>query len=249
MRPPKPIYILVGAIAWTIVSTSRPLPGQSVGDTLQVDIEPGTPLEERKPRGEVFGYFCLADPVGQFQDHVDRGYGAGLAGVVFLREDRLPGLRIEADYVVYGRERRTSYSFLGFVSKVETTYSIVSAGLGPQWSFGSGRFRPYLYGAVGVSRFFTQTEEDVDFLFIDVDDDEPTTVEADHQLALIAGGGLSAETGSVTLDLSASYQRNGLTGYLAEGAESLIRSEANLIYFRLGISFPHRGKSSRPSPP
>ena len=53
----------------------------------------------------------------------------------------------------------------------------------------------------------------------------------------------------MTLDLSASYQRNGLTGYLAEGAESLIRSEANLIYFRLGISFPHRGKSSRPSPP
>ena len=246
MNPKKPFIILMRVIAWTVISSSNPLFGQGVGDTSPVNPERGTPLEGRKEaRGEVFGYLCIADPVGEFQTYADQGYGGGVGGVLFLREDRLLGLRVEITYVEYGREYRSSNSFLDLVSTdVETTYSIESAGLGPQLSFGSGPFRPYLYGAVGISRFVTRTKEDVDFLFIDVDDESSTVREADYQLAPTVGGGVSVDIGPIFLDLSVSHQRNGVTEYLAEGANNLIRSEANLRYYRVGISLPIGGKSS-----
>ena len=203
-----------------------------------VNLERGTAQNgQNNAKGEVFAYLGLADPVGEFQNHVNWGYGGGLGGLLFLGEYRLWGLRAEATYVEYGRESRSSTSFGSLISTdVKTTYSIFSAGLGPQFCLRIGPIRPYLYGTIGFSVFSTRTEEDVDFLFIDIDDDEPTFDANDSQIAFTGGGGLSVEVRSILLDLSVSYQHNGLTKYLAERADHPIYSQANLIYYRVGIS-------------
>ncbi len=244
----KVLLILISVMA-AAISISSPLFGKSVGDTPSVSPERGTVQNgQNNAKGEAFAYLGLADPVGEFQNHVDWGYGAGLGGLLFLGEYRLWGLRAEATYVVYGRESRSSRSLGSLISTdVKTTYSISSAGLGPQFCLGSGLIRPYLYGTIGFSVFRTKTEEDGDFLFIDIDDDEPTFDTNDFQIAFTGGGGLSVKVRSIFLDLSVSYQHNGLTKYLAEGADRPIHSQANLIYYRVGSAAPplERGQLSQ----
>ena len=204
-------------------------------------------------RGEVFGYLDLAIPIGDFSTYVDNlGGGAGFGGVLFLGESRLAGLRAEGNFVIYGAERRT-VPFSNTVSFVdveqETTNGIVSAGLGPQIYMGSGPIRPFIYGTVGFSYFVTSTS--VSGMY----EDEPiasTTNHSDFRLAFTGGGGLSVllrgGRNPLSLDLSASYKHNGLTEYLANGDDNLIRlrggrweadpivSEANLMTIRVGIS-------------
>jgi len=204
-------------------------------------------------RGEVFGYADLAIPIGDFSTYVDNlGGGAGLGGVLFLGESRLAGLRGEGSFIIYGAERRTVplSPTVPFVDvDVETTNGIVSAGLGPQVYLGTGPIRPFIYGTVGFSYFVTSTS--VSGMY----EDEPiasTTNHSDVRLAFTGGGGLSVRIrggrNPLSLDLSASYKHNGMTEYLANGADNLlklrggewkadpIRSEANLMTVRVGIS-------------
>ena len=61
-------------------------------------------------------------------------------------------------------------------------------------------------------------------------------LEDDIKITFTGGGGLSVKTGQLFLDLSASYQHNGQTKYLAKGAETPILSQANLVYYRVGVS-------------
>ncbi len=204
-------------------------------------------------KGEGFGYVDLAIPVGDFKRHVDNlGGGAGGGGVLFLGDGRLAGLRGEASFIVYGTERRaTPFSLtVPFVDvDVETTNSIFTAGLGPQVYLGTGPIRPFVYGTVGFSYFVTSTS--VSGMY----QDEPiasTTNHGDFQLAFTGGGGLSVRIrggrNPLSLDLSASYKHNGLTEYLANGADNLIRlrgghwvadpivSDANLMTVRVGVT-------------
>ena len=203
-------------------------------------------------KGEAFGYLNLAAPIGDFRSHVDLGGGAGFGGVLFLGNNRLAGLRAEGSFIIYGAETaRVPFSTtVRFVDVDErTTNSILSAGLGPQIYLGSGPIRPYLYGTVGFAYFVTSTSVSAMY------EDEPiasTTNFSDFQLALTGGGGLSVEIrggqNPLSLDLSASYQHNGLTEYLANGADNLkqgrggrwsahpIQSDANLMTYRVGVS-------------
>lgn len=202
--------------------------------------------------GEVFGYLDLGVPLGDFRSHVNLGGGAGGGGVLFLGGNRLAGLRAEGSFLIYGIERWTVpfSSTVSFVDlEQETTNSIFSAGLGPQVYLGTGPIRPYFYGTVGFSAFVTSTS--VSGMW----EEEPiasTTNHSDFQLAFTGGGGLSVRIregpNPLSLDLSASYRYNGLTDYLANGTANLetlrrggwvarpIRSEANLMTYRVGIS-------------
>lgn len=203
-------------------------------------------------KGEGFGYLTLAAPTGDFRDHVDLGGGAGFGGVLLLGDNGLAGLRAEGSFIIYGAEtsRVPLSPTIPFVDvDVETTNSILAAGLGPQIYLGSGPIRPYLYGTVGFAYFVTSTS--VRGMY----EDEPiasTTNFDDFQLALTGGGGLSVEIrggqNPLSLDLSASYQHNGLTEYLANGADNLVRgrrgtwtanpiiSDANLMTYRAGVT-------------
>ena len=140
MKPRQPFIILVN-MAWTAISLCCPVFGQSVEDPPPVNPENGTAQKGRnKANGEVVWYLALADPVGEFENHVDRGYGTGLGGLLFLGENRLWVLRAEATFVWYGREsRRSSYLADLYTEDVTTTYSIISAGMGPQFCLRLGR--------------------------------------------------------------------------------------------------------------
>lgn len=204
-------------------------------------------------KGELFGYLDLGVPVGDFRSNLDNlGGGAGVGGVLFLGENRLAGLRAEGSFLIYGAERWTVpfSSTVSFVDlEQQTTNAILTAGLGPQVYMGTGPIRPYIYGTVGFSAFVTSTSVSGQY------EDEAiatTTNHDDFRLAFTGGGGLSVRIrdgqNPLSLDLSASYKHNGVTEYLANGADNLERlrggrwranpivGEANLMTYRVGIS-------------
>ena len=203
-------------------------------------------------KGEAFGYLNLAVPVGDFGNHVDLGGGSGFGAVLFLGENRLAGLRAEGGFLIYGTStdwRPWSTTVPEVQVRVQTNNSIFSGGLGPQVYLGTGPIRPYIYGTVGFTYFATSTSISGEY-----QDDEiaSTTNFDDFQLSLTGGGGLSVEVrggqNPVSLDLSASYQHNGLTEYLTGGDANFrttrggdllvdpIQSDANLMTYRVGVS-------------
>lgn len=203
-------------------------------------------------KGEVFGYLNLAVPVGDFRNHVDLGGGTGFGAVLFLGENRLAGLRAEGGFVIYGTEtvqRPFSKTVPEVQVDVQFNNSIFTAGLGPQVYMGTGPIRPYIYGTVGFAYFSTSTS--IRGQYQDEEIASSTNFD-DFQLSLVGGGGLSVEVrggqNPISVDLSASYQHNGLTEYLAGGNDNLtplrgggvlvdpILSDANLMTYRVGVS-------------
>lgn len=203
-------------------------------------------------KGEFFGYLDLAAPVGDFGDHVALGGGAGGGVVAFLGENRLAGLRLEGSFIIYGSEteRVPFSSTVPFVElDMQTTNSIMAAGLGPQVYLGHGPIRPFIYGTVGFAYFVTSTSVSPAY---EGEAIASTTNFDDFRLSLTGGGGLSVEVrggqNPISLDLTAAYQHNGLTEYLVNGSENLTRrrgggwlvdpiySDANLMTYRIGAS-------------
>lgn len=203
-------------------------------------------------RSEASGALNVAIPVGEFGEHVELGGGVGTAVVLFLDPKRRVGVRTEAGYIVYGSDtekRRFSRTIPLVELDVRTTNQILSAGIGPQIYLGTGNLRPFVYGTVGFAYFATTTTVEPEGSDIEI---ASTTNFDDFQLSLNAGGGIAAVIhggdNPLSLSLSASYQRNGLTEYLTGGNDDLYRgpggrwefrpkeSEANLITCRLGLS-------------
>lgn len=203
-------------------------------------------------RGEAFAYLNLAVPVGDFGQHVALGGGPGFGGVLFLGESRLAGLRAEGGFVIYGTETETrplSETVPEVQVQVQTNNSIFTGGLGPQVYLGTGPIRPYIYGTVGFAYFATSTSISPEY---DSDEIARSTNFDDFQLSLTGGGGLSVEIrggqNPISLDLSASYQHNGLTEYGIDGNANFrwirggrvlydpIHGDANLMTYRVGAS-------------
>ncbi len=113
--------------------------------------------------------------------------------------------------------------------------------------------RPYVFGQLGSGYFYTQTSvegSDEAFEFA------RTTNYHDWVFSRQVGAGLQIPLGrgrsgvGVQLDLGATYNLNGEARYLREGSiEQVgqgqyefhpIRSEANLVVWRIGVSFTAR---------
>ena len=202
------------------------------------------------PGAELFIQGNVALPVGEFHDFVDVGGGAALGAIVHLNRSRTAAFRLDGSFVVYGSESfRTPLSpTVPFVDvDVRTTNYILSLGLGPQIFLGTGPLRPYIFGTAGFAYFGTTTSVSGTH---EIESFASTTNFDDFTLALTGGGGISVQLSHgenpVALDLSASYQRNGLTEYLTEGdlyelpgggwAVDPILSETNMVTYRVGVS-------------
>jgi hypothetical protein len=191
----------------------------------------------------------LARPVGEFQNFVDWGGGIDLYGVVGLSRRSPLGIRFDGSFLLYGHEsfrRPLSYTVPRVTVDVDTDNIIASFGVGPQLTLGHGVVRPYVYGTVGFSYFATVStaKGTADF------DGLSSTNFDDVTEALTAGAGLLLRLTNggnpVSLDLSAQSVYHGEADYLREGSvlESsdgtvsyfAIRSEANLVTFRLGVT-------------
>jgi hypothetical protein len=191
--------------------------------------------------------FVVAQPVGEFADFVESGFGGSLHVVVPVEPTGSLGFRVGLDYIVYGHE--TEYtSYAGFPLEITRSNNILAAGVGAQVTSPAGAIRPYLNGTVGLSYFFTQSS--LSGRYSSGDDFDSRTNYEDVTYAWTGGAGLyiplSAGNTPVSLDLGARYHGNGRARYLREGSieedgsggvtYTPIESETNLVVYQVGIS-------------
>ena len=192
-----------------------------------------------------------ANPVGDFGELVDNGFG-GQAGLrARLGGDSPLLLRLDGGFMIYGHER-VDVCFPAPIgcrvgAELTTTNAVAFMGVGPEIAF-PGRVSPYVFGTVGFSYFSTTSSlED----YGGSQDYFSTNNYSDFVGAARLGGGIRFQVGgpgSVSVDVGAEYHRNGMAEYLRKGdildhPDGSItvfpnRTEANFMSFRLGVSIP-----------
>lgn len=205
----------------------------------------------RRPTGAYLGGSAVyARPQGEFQDFVDHGFG--IDAHFLYRPGRSPlGLRVDASYVNYGRERMTvplSPTIGGRVLvDVKTDNNIAFLGVGPQLGIPDGSLRPYLGGFVGVSYFYTESYVE------GLDDDHQFARTTNFDDATFSYGGrtgvyvpLRGGPSPISLDLGLTYRNSGEADYLREGdihddsrggiEFTPSRSDTDLLTFHAGVS-------------
>lgn len=202
----------------------------------------------RPPRATLGGGAFVAQPVGEFKNYVDNGFGAG--GHLLLRVDPQGFLALRADvgYLIYGHEtKRVSLPDAGRVQfDVTTSNNILTYSIGPQLMVPAGPIRPYVNAFMGGAYFFTESsvggsDNSSDFA--------STRNFGDNVASYGYGGGLflpfAVRNALIGLDVGARFIRNGHTRYLREGGitdipsggfiVSPIESETNLVVYHAGI--------------
>ena len=214
----------------------------------------GTPPARAVLGGGAF----VAQPVGEFKNYVNNGFGAG--GHLLLRVDPRGVLALRADvgYLVYGHEtKRVSLPNAGRVElDVTTSNNILTYSVGPQLAVPAGPIRPYVNAFMGGAYFFTQSSVGGS----DNSSDFASTRNFDDNVPSYGYGGgvfvpFAVRNARVGLDLGARFVRNGRTRYLREGGiqdeptggftVSPIESETNLVVYHVGISAELRGGRGR----
>lgn len=204
------------------------------------------PVGGEAPRGYVGGGVVLAQPTGDFANYVD--FGGGLAGHGVWTPGGGPfGLRLDANFLIYGSETRR-YQLVPLIDvDVTTNNQIVGLQLGPELAFGPRAFRPYVLGQGGFSYFATTSSVEGSGSGSPFAE---TTNFDDFTWAASLGGGvrikLSDRRSLVTLDLGVRYVLNGRAQYLREGSIVItsggdvtitpIESETNLMIYHIGVS-------------
>jgi hypothetical protein len=192
-----------------------------------------------------------ARPVGEFADHVRRGFGLAIGVTVPLWQDSPLSIRWEGGGINYGSETREVCisATVGCRIRLDlrTSNDIIFTGLGPQLSLPYGPVRPYVGGTVGVTYFATSSSLKG---LGDHHSFAQTTNHDDLIVAYGASGGvrvaLPTRRVPVLLNVGGRYHANGRAEYLTKGditdrpdgsiVISPRRSEANLVSWYAGIS-------------
>lgn len=206
------------------------------------------------PRWWVEVDLLAASPRGAFGDRVDDAWGFLLGGRFLPRPEGPLGLRLDLGMMRYGDEHRQVClpAPIGcrVGAEIDTNNEIYVVGAGPELQAWDGRI--YAFTTLGASIFSTSSS------LSGLDDDEAilsTTNQQDVVLALRGGAGvripLRSGPSPIRLELGAEYHRNGTAEYLVEGdivdnPDGSItifpnRTEANVLAFRIGISFGFGG--------
>ena len=201
--------------------------------------------------GEAGGSLVLALPTGEFRHYVSVGGGANLFGAIKLVHDGPLSLRADATILIYGSETRQVLLGGGplqlITVDVTTSNAIFSMNVGPQLAATRGAIRPYAFGGIGFSYFWTSSS-----VSGSDQSNQPfatSTNFGDGTFAVRAGGGLwiqiSHKRVPVWLDLGASYVWSGRASYLRPGSIDInfsppvihpITSETHLWMIHLGIA-------------
>jgi hypothetical protein len=215
--------------------------------------------DRERPIGSTRGAFGIGfnygQPVGDFHDYVEQGFGVD----GFFRWNGDPrgifSLRVEGGFLGYGREtkRVPLSSTIGgrILVDLTTSNNIVWLGLGPQLTIPMPGVRPYLNASAGFSYFFTESTVEGSN---NNEDFASTTNYDDGGFAWGGGGGIlipfRTKDGEFAIDFGVRYHGNGEMSYLREnGIEDIpgggirlhpIRSEANLVTYRLGFAYAFR---------
>ena len=186
-------------------------------------------------------------PVGQFSDFVGQNSVGGLNANLTMNLNRRGSvaLRLDGAYLLYGNETRPlPLAGTGglLAGDMNTQFYIASLRAGPEFVFGTGSVRLYIFGTAGISYFATETSVGACC----------GTTNYDDEVASFAGGGglrvnLWGHRRPVALDLGTTFVRNGNVSYLREGdilsnpdgsyTFQPVRSQADLVLLHLGLSF------------
>jgi hypothetical protein len=211
--------------------------------------------QPRRVRAHAGLGFVVAQPVGEFDEFIDAGFGG--AGHFIFNVDRagIFGVRADAGFIIYGHERYRACLSPTIGCRIEvdvtTTNDIAFASIGPQLTLPAGPVRPYVNGSVGIAYFATRSSvSGVD----DSEEDFGTTNFDDATFAWQAGTGVRVPLGigrvPLSIDIGARYNTNGRVDYLREGdivdnPDGSItlrpqRSDANLVTYVIGASIAVR---------
>jgi hypothetical protein len=209
-------------------------------------------------RVAVGGGLFVAQPVGEFSNYVNNGFGGG--GHLMFRVDPRGVLALRADvgFLVYGHEtKRVSLPGAGRVEfEVSTSNNILTYSIGPQLVMPTGPIRPYVNAAAGGAYFFTESSVGGSD---NTSDFARTRNFGDHVRSYGYGGGVfvpfAVRNTDIGLDIGARFIRNGHTRYLREGGitdvptggytVSPIESETNLVVYHAGVSVGLRSRHRR----
>lgn len=169
------------------------------------------------PHGEFFLYSERIVATGGFHSFAGHGSGLGAGGTLFLNDARNAALRVEGRLSDYdGSFSHPPIGTMGMNDmRLRTDATVFSAGIGPQIYILTGSVRPYVYGTLGFSRVVgdvnARGSRDGEILTRSVSLDGTG-------VAVNTGGGISVKlrTGDrpVAVDVSASYQNNGIADRL-----------------------------------
>jgi hypothetical protein len=206
-----------------------------------------------------FGVSIIAaDPIGDLGYYFDAGVGAQFEGSFAMERSGHLRLRTDLGFIVYGHERLFVCYDGPFGCRVgedlTTTNTIFFGGLGPELRLATGHLEPYVNASYGFAAFVTTSS--LDGYRGDYYDDRSHTNHSDATMAWRAGGGLrlrlKAGRTPIHLDFGAERHENGIADFLTEGdivdhpdgstTMYVNRSEANLVTYRLGISFGFGGR-------
>lgn len=217
---------------------------------------PATAQERRHrpaspPRVYAGADFLVAQPTGEFADHVDQGFGGGFDFLYRVDDGGLVGLRVDGEFLGYGRERRPVRlsNTVGDRISVDlvTDNYIAMVGIGPQIGLPRGRVQPYLNGTIGVAYFGTMSS-----LSGAHGGDHFGSTENYSDVAFTWAGGAGAYIPivrgrvPVSLDFGVRYRHNGEVNYLVKGGIEdhpdgsitlhPVQSDANFLTFQIGAS-------------
>lgn len=200
--------------------------------------------------------FLGADPVGDFGEVVDAGFGLDVGFHVPLSAEGSLALKADAGFIVYGYEHSDVCLAPPVGCRIDlnltTSNNIFYVGVGPELVAPAGQIRPYVNGAVGFSYFFTHSSLSGN----DAGSFAGTTNFDDLVTHSRVGGGIRTRLGrTVLLDLGAQYHHNGTVEYLREGdivdhPDGSItlhprRGDANLLVYRIGVTIGIGGGGDR----
>ena len=205
-----------------------------------------TPERPVPPRGYVSLGLKGAQPLQDFADYIEAGFGFGGQVSHALDPQRIFSIHATVDYLIYGHDTERYYVYGGDLD-ITTSNNILSIGIGPQLMAPGPGVRPYVNGTYGFSYFRTGTE--LKWRYADEAVDSWTDF-SDAVLAWTAGGGLLIPLGSgsrpIMLNLGATYHGNGEAEYLREGSITRdesgetyftpIRSRTNMVVYTVGVS-------------
>lgn len=238
----------VSLLALLLLATQLPAHAQRRGE------------HDAPPRAFAGGSLQVAEPVGEFREHVDTGFGVGGHFLYALDRAGGVGIRVDGGMVNYGNEHRKVplSSTIGgrITADLTTSNNILLLGAGPQLMLPTGRLRPYAFGTAGIAYFVTESS-----LRGDRGGDVFATTNNFDDLSFAFGGGagiyIPLRRGStpISVDLGARFQRNGRATYLREGSIrdnpdgtisfTPIESETDLLTFQVGLSAGLGRKSRR----
>ena len=199
------------------------------------------------------GSVVVGDPLGALGKAASVAGGVG-GHALWSTPSGTLALRLDGNWLIYGSQtvRLPIPGTAGrLVREITTDNWVAQAGVGPEVVLGTGGVRPYLHAFAGVSYLSTTSHLRDPRGFVSAE----STNYDDTGFAWGGGGGflVPLKGGSTSLDVGVRYVRTETMTFLAEGdlgdpaagtGLSPHRGQANLLEFRLGVSF-----ATHPRPP